>query len=53
MLKDEGVDLVVAGKFGPGAMAFLQQSKIDLIEGKVGTKVIDLLRSKILKYDAT
>jgi len=51
MLSDEGVNVAVAGKFGPGAKAFLERNKIDVIVEKAGTRVVDVLRSKILKYD--
>ena len=51
MLLDEGVNVVIAGEFGPGATAFLQRGKIDKIVAKAGTRVIDVLRSKVLKYD--
>ena len=52
MLLNEGVNVVVASKFGPGATAFLQQDKIKKIVAKTGSMVIDVLRSKILKYDS-
>lgn len=53
MLSDEGVNVAVAGEFGPGATAFLKRNRIDIIVEKAGTRVVNLLRSKILKYDIT
>lgn len=52
MLSNEGVNVAVAGEFGSGAMVFLQRNKIDAIVEKAGTRVVNVLRSKILKYDA-
>jgi predicted Fe-Mo cluster-binding NifX family protein len=52
MLSNEGVNVAVAGEFGPGAMTFLQRNKIDSIVEKAGTRVVNVLRSKILKYDS-
>jgi predicted Fe-Mo cluster-binding NifX family protein len=52
MLSNEGVNVAVAGEFGSGAMTFLQRNKIDAIVEKAGTRVVNVLRSKILKYDA-
>ena len=52
MLADKGINAVVASEFGPGASAFLRENKIEMILTKSGSKVVDVLRSKILKYDA-
>lgn len=46
MLSEEGVDVAIAGEFGPGAAAFLQKNRIDTVVEKAGTKVVDLLRGK-------
>jgi predicted Fe-Mo cluster-binding NifX family protein len=49
MLKERGVDIVVASEFGPGASALLEQSKIRKVVVEAGTIVGDIIRDKLYK----
>jgi predicted Fe-Mo cluster-binding NifX family protein len=49
VLKERGVDIVVASEFGPGASALLEQSGIRKVVVKAGTMVSDVIRDKLYK----
>jgi predicted Fe-Mo cluster-binding NifX family protein len=49
MLKNKGVNVVVANEFGPGASALLEQSKIRQVVVRAGTRVGDIIRDKLYK----
>jgi predicted Fe-Mo cluster-binding NifX family protein len=49
MLKEKGVNIVVASEFGPGASALLEQSKIRKVVAQAGTTVGDIIRDKLYK----
>lgn len=51
MLKEKGVDIVVASEFGPGASALLEQSRIRKVVAKAGTMVGDIIRDKLYKKE--
>ena len=42
------VDTVVASEFGPGASVILEQNRIGKTVAKVGKKVIDVVKEKLL-----
>jgi len=49
LLKSKGVETVVASEFGPGASALLNQSRIDKVIVRAGTKISDIIRDKLYK----
>jgi predicted Fe-Mo cluster-binding NifX family protein len=49
MLAGEGVNVVVASEFGPGASVLLEQSKIRKVVVRAGTIVGDIIRDKLYK----
>ena len=49
ILKSKGVDTVVASEFGPGALALLNQRKIDKVIVRAGTRINDIIRDKLYK----
>jgi predicted Fe-Mo cluster-binding NifX family protein len=49
MLKEKGVDIVVASEFGPGASALLEQSRIRKVVVRAGTVVGDIIRERLYK----
>ncbi|MEM2907850.1 MAG: NifB/NifX family molybdenum-iron cluster-binding protein [Candidatus Hadarchaeales archaeon] len=49
LLKDKGVNVVVASEFGPGASALLEQQKIKRVLAPAGTLVSNVIREEIYK----
>lgn len=49
MLSDRGVDTVVASEFGLGALALLEQGKINRVVVRAGTRVSDVIRDELYK----
>jgi len=49
LLQRRGVKIVVASKFGLGASALLNQSKIDKVIVRAGTKISDVIRNELYK----
>jgi len=49
MLRDRGVDTVVASEFGLGALALLEQGKINRVVVRAGTRVSDVIRDELYK----
>lgn len=49
LLRDRGVNVVVASEFGLGASALLAQGKIDRVVVRAGTRVSDVIRDELYK----
>jgi predicted Fe-Mo cluster-binding NifX family protein len=49
LLKDKGVNVVVASEFGPGASALLDKFRIKRVVLKAGTKVADVIREDLYR----
>lgn len=49
VLRDREVDIVVASEFGLGALALLEQGKIDRVVVRAGTRVSDVIRDELYK----
>ena len=49
MLKDKGVQMVVAGDFGMGAMALLRQGDFKIAKVQPGVKVGEIIRAGLYK----
>lgn len=48
-LKDKGVDMIISGEIGPGALAILDQLKVNKLIVKPGSKVLEVLEKLIIK----
>jgi predicted Fe-Mo cluster-binding NifX family protein len=49
LLKEKGVNVVVASKLGLGASVLLEKAKIRMVLVSAGTKVVDIVREGIYK----
>ncbi|MGQ9789004.1 MAG: hypothetical protein ACUVQM_06900 [Candidatus Hadarchaeaceae archaeon] len=53
MLKEKGVNTVVASEFGLGALAMLEKQKFGVSVVKAGTGVSDVIRDKLYRRRKT
>lgn len=52
LLKDKGVNVVVASKLGLSASVLLEKAKIRMVIVPAGTKVVDIIRDGIYKSES-